>query len=91
MANMFNGASAFNQDLSSWIPLTTSNFSNFLFSTNLSTFHYNELLDKRSQLTGLKTGINPFTATPAQYGGCSDTVPNAQVGIEGHNILASEK
>jgi surface protein len=90
MENMFNGAVNFNQDLSSWTPISSTNFTNFLVGTNISTYNYNALLDKRSQLTGLQTSINPMAMGTAQYGGCPEVVANAEAGIAGRALLIAK-
>jgi surface protein len=94
MQEMFNGANSFNQDLSSWTPIalpasSTTALSNALLNTNLSTYNYNALLSSRSQLTGLKNGLNPLHVSPTQYGGCPDRVSNALDGIAGRTKLTS--
>jgi surface protein len=88
MANMFTNAKHFNQDLSSWVLSSVTDMAEFLNGTNLSTFNYNALLDKRSQYTDAKNGI-AFVANTAQWGGCPEVVTNAQLGIEGRARLTA--
>jgi surface protein len=86
MSNMFNGATGFDQDLSSRIVSgvkTTSYFANILNGTNLSTYNYNAILDSWSK-QGVVDGATSVNFASAKYGGC---VENAQVGIEGHANL----
>ena len=46
---MFQDATSFNQDLSTWVMTGATTVSDMLTNTALSTYNYNELLDKRSQ------------------------------------------
>jgi surface protein len=88
MQGMFQNASSFDQDLSAWKPVkvaTKNGFSNFLFNTALSVYHYNALLGAWAQQE-VQQGLT-FTASPSWYGGCE--VGNAQLGIDGHNFLTT--
>jgi hypothetical protein len=89
MQNMFYGASAFNQDLSSWNikSIAGVNLQNFLYNTNLSTFNYNTLLSVWSKNAEVKSSIRSFNVSPAQYGGCPALVSNAAAGIDGKAVL----
>jgi surface protein len=86
MESLFQNAKNFDQDLSSLklegsTPRTIS-LVRMLSDTALSPYHYNALLDARSQQNVPRSVA--FHADPAQYGGCE---VNAQAGIDGHNKL----
>jgi surface protein len=85
MRNMFNGASSFNQDLSSWKISTIAGgyLGSFLDNSNLSTFHYNKLLDARVNFTGTKNSVT-LGAAQIPYGGCET---NRAEGIAAHDRL----
>jgi surface protein len=89
MQNMFYGASAFNQDLSSWNIKTVGNLGSFLTDTNLSTYNYNALLAGWASNPEVKPTIT-FGASPAQYGGCPTEVSNALAGSGGRATLVAK-
>jgi len=51
MSYMFNGADTFNQDISSWDISNVNAMDGILENTNFSTYYYNKILDRWSQLT----------------------------------------
>ena len=79
---MFENASAFNQNLSSWNVENVWGMYEMFTNSALSTYNYNAILDARSQ-QNVQSWLN-FGAYPTEYGGCE---VNAAAGIAGHAAL----
>jgi hypothetical protein len=87
MAGMFQGATGFDQDLSSRVitgVTAVGNFTNMLSGTQLSLYNYNALLDSWSKQSPVAANVLAFSLPNVKYGGC---VANAQAGIDGHMKL----
>ena len=83
--SMFLGASAFNQDLSAWSVTKLMRAYGMFDNTALSTYNYNEMLDKWSQQNLAVFAV--FGANPTKYGGCE---VNAAAGIAGRALLQTK-
>ena len=67
MANIFDGASAFDQNLGSWDIRNVFNMTNIFNNTALSTANYDSILNGWNQLPSLRNSVTTFNAGTTKY------------------------